>query len=330
MTYTLQDDIEHGMIDHARIESLNRGMSTVTNRLVLGIDEQRDLDAEFSLVLQFLLKSFPITHESIIAILLHNNEEKFNGDESKPVVPRFGPDAMLLVRDQLEKVFTITLLLSDPGKWMSIYSQDDWRRAYERHLYEKIEKENLSRFTEYHGNIAPQALENLRVRSGVSDAQKEWVEFKYHNPGAALPDHLRNHKVVEFPTAGAARKELSAHESASMLQRLYKEYKYLSGYAHSGAIKMFAQGISDRRLSVSQENKERFFQNENLGPAIVTSYCESLAACTETFQHFNGDIDLLAALTTQWEHLKEISLLAKALWDLRGSNVLAFEFGTNS
>jgi len=324
MKYALKDDIEQGVIDRARVELLNQQMSTVTNRLTLRIDERRDLDAEFSLILRFLLKSFPITHESITAILLHNNEEKFQGDESKPVVARFGPDAMLLVRDQLEKVFTITLLLSDPSKWMRVYSQDDWRRAYERHLYERSEKANLARFDEYHGVIAPPALEKLRLGLGISDGQKEWVEFKYNNPGRDLPEALRGNKILEFPTAGLARKELATHDSAAMLNRLYKEYKYFSGYAHSGAIKMFAQGMSDRLLKVPQESQEKFFQNEILGPAIVTSYCASAAACTETFSALGGDIDLLAALTTQWEHLKKVSLFANALWDLRGTTALPF------
>jgi hypothetical protein len=329
MQYSLNEDIESGVIDRARVESLNREMSTVTNRLVLRADERRDLDPEFNLVLQFLLRSFPTTHESMIAILRHRNEAKFDGDELKSAVTKFGSDAMLLARDQLEKVFTITLLLSDPERWFRIYSQDDWRRQYEKYLYEKSEKENLERFGEYHDLIAPAALEKLRIGVGVSDEQKEWIEYKYNNAGTPTPDRLRDHKVVEFPTAGAARRELSTHDSSPMLQRLYKEYKYLSGYAHSGAIKMFAQGISDRRLSVSQDAKERFFQNEILGPAIVGSYCASLAACTEAFGYLQGDLDLIAALTTQWEHLKKISLLAKALWDLRGSKVLAFGLESN-
>jgi hypothetical protein len=325
--YSLKDDIENDVIDRTRVERLNQEMTTVIGRLMLRLDERRDLDAQFALVLRFLLKSFLITHESVIAILLHNNEEKFQkkGNESTPVVSRFGPDAMLLVRDQLEKVFTITLLLSNPERWMKIYNQDDWRRLYEKYLYEKSEKSNLSRFDDYHGSTAPQALEKLRNGLGISNKQKEWVEFKFHNPEVELPDHLRSHKLREFPTAGAARKELSTHDSAPMLSRLYKEYKYLSGYAHSGAIKMFAQGISDRRLGVSQEKQEHFFQSEILGPAMATSYCASIAACTEAYAHLDGNLDLIAALTTQWEHLKRISLLAKALWDLRGSKVLAFE-----
>lgn len=327
MTYTLRDDIVDGVIDRTMIASLNRQMSTVTNRLALRVDERRDLDAEFSLVLQFLLKSFPITHESIIAILRHNNDDKFNGNDSKPVVPRFGPDAMLLVRDQLEKVFTITLLLKDPVKWMRIYGQDDWRRLYERHLYEKDEKAELDRFSEYHGQIAPDNLESMRVGLGITDGQKEWVEFKYHHPGERPPNHLREHEVREFPTAGKIRSELKAHAAAPMLNRLYKEYKYLSGYAHSGAVKMFAQGISDRRLNMPQESQERFFQNEILGPAVVTSFCASLAANTEAYQQLAGDMDLLAALTTQWEQLKRVSLLAKALWDLRGASVFSFGLG---
>src|ERR1043166_2682737 len=136
--YSLKDDIENDVIDRTRVERLNQEMTTVIGRLMLRLDERRDLDAQFALVLRFLLKSFLITHESVIAILLHNNEEKFQkkGNESTPVVSRFGPDAMLLVRDQLEKVFTITLLLSNPERWMKIYNQDDWRRRSEEHTSE--------------------------------------------------------------------------------------------------------------------------------------------------------------------------------------------------
>lgn len=68
----------------------------------------------FCLIVTLLLKSFLSTHTSIIHIHLLKNEEK---EKSSKTVMIYGSDAMSLVREQIEKVFVITLLCSDPIKW---------------------------------------------------------------------------------------------------------------------------------------------------------------------------------------------------------------------
>src|SRR5690606_27698767 len=114
-----------------------------------------------------------------------------------------------------------------------------------------------------------------------------------------------------------------------MLTRLYREYKYLSGYTHSGQVKMAAQGVSDRLFRIPSDKRDKYFQNEIVGPAVFTSLCASVSACNEVYNHFRGgdDLELVAALTKQWESLKSTSLLATALWELRGRYVLNFEIG---
>lgn len=321
--YSLTRDIGYGEFN---VTDLNVGMSSVTNRVMFAIDAKTELEDDFRLTLRFLLKSFVTTHESIIALLRHKNELKFDGDRGQKATTLFGPDAMSLVREQIEKVFTVALLIYEPDKWTKVYLQDDWRRLYENYLHEKEEKQKLERFNEFHEIFAPEILNKLQHSYEIDEQQKAWVEFKYANTGVDPPRELNEARIKKFPTAGGVRTELMGTPLEAMLNRLYKEYNYISGYTHSGALKMQMLMMSDRlytkRFSTAQS--EEYFEREILGPSVDLSFCSSLAGCTEVLKYMRDNIEVLAALTEQWERLKKVSLFAKTLWALRGKDQLNF------
>jgi hypothetical protein len=323
MKYEHAIDISEGTMD---VLELNRGMSTLSNRVKFAIDGLNSHDDDFRLTLRFLIQSFVTTHESILVILRHKNETKFDKDRDITAVIPYGSDAMSLVREQIEKVFMICLLCDDSAHWSKVYLKDDWRRLYENQLHQRDETTNLERFKEFNEQIAPRCLEQIRLQAGVTALQKEWVEFCYANPNKDIPAHLKGNEIKPFPTAGQALKKLRGKPQEIFLNRLHQEYKFICGYTHSGHLKLQMLMMSDRlfKNEVSDEEKEQYFQKQVLGPATVTSFVSSLAACTEVIDCFLKDnLEVLAAAIEQWNRLKAQSLLAKAIWDMRADSLLS-------
>jgi hypothetical protein len=320
MNFQLNQDVsENQTFD---IQVLNDQMSRATHRVINAIDSLNSLNDNFRITVRFLLQSFLTTHESIVIILRHKNEEKYDKSEGKTNV-LFGADAMSLVREQVEKVFTITLLCQDPDNWSKIYIKDDWKRIYEGFLLRRDETKKLPRFQEYTQQIAPDILENIRKHIGITDEEKEAIEFKYYNYGQPLPPHLKRSEVMLFPTPGQVNKLLENTDCKDFLERLHREYKFISGYNHAGLLKLQLLVMSDRKFSehFDESKKEIYYQKQILLPAIITSYTAHIAACTEILRFIPHDVEILVALIKQWELLKKGSLLAVSLWDMRARNL---------
>jgi hypothetical protein len=323
MGYEHNIDIGSGTMN---VHDLNEGMSTVSNRIMFALDKLTSLDDEFRLTLRFLIKSYLTTHECILVILRNKNEEKFDGDEGRETNLLYGPDAMSLVREQIEKVFIVSLLCSDPIKWSSAYLRDDWRRLYENQLHQKGETINLERFREFNDKIAPDLLEKIRQREGITDLQKEWVEFKFSSPNQPLPQHLQGTKIEKFPMPHETIRYFTGRDQEECLTKFYREYKFISGYTHSGHLKLQMLMMSDRlfRNTFTAEEKNDYFQKQILGPSVALSFVSSLTACTEVIDHFlKSELEITAGTILQWNKLKGYSLFAKAIWDLRASKVLS-------
>jgi hypothetical protein len=322
MSYSLEKDISDGTFN---VKALNEQMTRINNRIMFAIDELKTLDDDFRLTLRFIVKSFQTTHSSIVAILRYQNEEKYDSDEKKKTVLLYGPDAMSLVREQIEKVFMVTLLCHDPELWTKAYLKDDWRRLYEHLLHNKIETNKLERFSEYHNEIAPEILEKMRAVSHISLKEKEAIEFRYFNTGK-LPLHLKGSDVPTFPTPGRTVQILKDTACEKFLRRLYKEYKYISGYTHAGQLKLQILMMSDRLFGkkFSEDDKEKYYETQILQPAVLTSYISNLSACTEILRYMPNRIDIIAEIVKQWEVIKSGSHLAIALWDLRAHNFFSY------
>lgn len=321
-SYRLEKDLVEFADFH--VPTLNKQLKTTINRVIFAIDREVSLDGEFRATIRFLLKSFLTTHESIIAILRFGNEEKFDEQPDKKAVLIHGPDAMSLVREQIEKVFTITLLLADPPRWHAAYLRDDWKRLYEHLLHQRDETSNLERFRGFYSEFAPNLLEKSRIRLGITDKQVKAIEFKYYNHGVELPPDLKGALIHPFPTPGRVHTLLLDTEKEPFLKRLYKEYKFISGYTHVGPLKLDLLAMSDRifRKQFKESDQERYFENEVLGSSLIVSFLSAAVAASEASSLFATDVDVLAALTEQWETLKKGSLLAMALWDLQGALIL--------
>lgn len=335
MLYQHSEDIIEDVTD---ISKLNELITTAMNRAVDSVDKlnladltslavtKNDLACletlfdDFRMVTTLLLKSFISTHTSIIHILRLGNE---NGNKDKTVM-QYGADAMSLVREQIEKVFVISLLCDEPIKWIEVYMKDEWRRAYEYQLNFKAETENLSRFAEFYKNDFSAQVEKGKRVFGISDGEQEAIEFKFNNPDTKLPAHLKDHSIKRFPTPGEFKKEIQEQNANTKecLKRWHWEYKFFCGFNHAGFTKNRFLLMSDRRFSswFEQSKKEEIYEEKILFTSLWTSYTAFAAATTEILKFLPNELEVKVALIELWKILEERSLIAKAIWNIRSKN----------
>ena len=125
-------------------------------------------------------------------------------------------DAASLTREQIEKVFSIALVLSNPHKWIRQEIRGGWRHAFEAYLLAVEEHGENPRYEQYlqkdylnylaNQQRPPQGRETL-----VSDFARRALEYYWKNPGGGRnpswfkkKQALRNyvHEYFEFPTPG--------------------------------------------------------------------------------------------------------------------------------
>ncbi len=326
MTFQHTDDIDENKATF--IPRVNEQFTTAVNRVINAMEKASGVDSEFRSTISLLLQSLLYTHKSIIVLLRHGNEERYDpGAEEKDrarLDMTLSADAMSLLREQLEKVFVVALLCDDPARWTKAYLMDDLRRFYEQYLTQRDEMKDLPRSKQFYDVIAPEMLEQFRQRVNIQAGELEAIEYRYYNPKGALPNHLQPYIDATrlFPTPGAIKASV-ADPAKPFLERLHKEYKFVNGYNHAGMLKIQLLAMSDRRygVNVDEAYKETFYQKEVLLPAVWTSYIAGVCACTEVLKFIPGNVEVLGALTMFWESLRRGALLARAMWELRGKTM---------
>ncbi len=204
------------------------------------LKKQCSYNRELLALLDAQLTLFKLTHKSLRILLGFAYRKK-----NYAIVA----DAVSLAREQVEKVFNITLLLDNPNKWVIQSFRSSWKTDYEGLLLEKEEYGNNPRYQEYLNKYAPKYLEKMRKhpRSGgkqkviVSKLAMRVVKFNWDFPGSKRPvwlkykrgiqDYLRDY--FEFPTPGKAAKTIENPELRKFLYRWHKEYTFMSQYSHA-------------------------------------------------------------------------------------------------
>lgn len=334
MPYQHSEDI---IEDSTFLPKLNELITTATYRTVEAVDKLNyknltfdfvndnelarfeRLSDDFRLVTTLLIKSFISTHTSIIHLLRLGNEKN---ETTKHKVMNYGSDAMSLVREQIEKVFLVTLLCDNPIKWIEVYMKDEWKRAYEYQLNCKAENQNLPRFADFYENEFHNNFEKGKRNFCISDKEKEAVEFKFNNPNTELPLHLKDHLIKQFPTPGVAKEKISDQTAKEFLERWHWEYKFYCGFNHAGFTKIRFSLMSDRRFSswFEQSKKEEIYEDKIIFTSLWVSYTAFASATTELLKFVSQDLEVNVALIELWKILQERSLIAKAIWNIRAKH----------
>lgn len=299
------------------VDTLDEQMRLMVNRTVRALDKLPRHDTTFGSLTETIFRTFISTHKSIRLLLKEAGAE-----------PDYAPDAMSLVREQVEKVFVITLLLDDPQKWILVYFKDDWRRFYEYDvLLNGREQKDLPGFE--FDNAQKNRLRILQNNASVSELEKEWLEFKFYNPGSAIPSHLKGSSIPEFPTPGKVKENMNDKSAEEFLVRLHKEYKRICGYSHVGLDKLQIVSMRVVPNRLSESHKDVFLEQALIRPAMWTSYLTVACACTEAYkylQQYDPDISrtaqLLDILYDFWAVLRQQSLIGKVFWGIRAKRVL--------
>lgn len=147
-------------------------------------------ESELISILRSQLLLYKSTHQSLRIILAKAYRSKTYS---------LVPDAASLVREQIEKIYVISLFLNDTSKWLLHYSRSAWRTDYETYLLEREEYGTIERHREFLTKHYPEYLaKTQRVRVGrksetiVSDFAKRALTHRWTHPGDERPTWFVN------------------------------------------------------------------------------------------------------------------------------------------
>jgi hypothetical protein len=309
MAYQLTADIDDTR--ELNVKEFDEAMQLCLNRLSVAFSKLNGHSPTFNTLMETLFQSFARTHKSI-RVLLKQTEEDLN----------FASDAMSLVREQVEKVFIVALMLDEPAKWIEVYFKDDWRRLYKHEILINVEeRKNLPRFHE--ANIeTEQVYENMRTISGVSAQEKELIIHKHNSPNTPKPAHLAGVDLPMFPMPKGTIDAVSEADLKQFLLRWHKEYEFICGYSHVGADKMFVNTLLQSQ-SMTDAEKRTAIEREVIFNTVILSYLAMASACSIAWKYLlkhsisiENSAEFLDAIMKFWDEMKQSSLLGIVLWEI--------------
>lgn len=316
MTYYHAEDIEGSGTKEFNANELDEKMNLCVNRIIASFNKlEKTHSPTFISLIEEFFKAFLSTHKTIRLLLRESHKDS-----------DFASDAKSLVREQVEKVFVISLILDDPDKWLPLYFKDGWRRLYKHSiLVEAEETKNLARFAGWKAE-AEKRVEGIEKVSGVTADEKELVEFKFHNFGIATPPHLKGVVMPYFPTPGQVKELVKDANTKVFLTRWHQEYEYLCGYSHIGEEKIMISTMKKSRMSEAEQNE--YLQREIILPSITTSWISVASVCTEAWKFlikYDSDLsksgDFLSAILDFWEDITQQGLMGKLFWNIHAKEV---------
>ncbi len=308
-------------------EEVDDEVERLVHPLALAFERSEDLGASFGHLLADQLRQFLDTHRSIRLLMKQRGRDLAAAS-----------DAMSLAREQIEKVYVVALLLEGPEEWTMRYLKDDWRRGYERYLLDGEERGALPRFREFFSGYAPEHMERERLQLGITEGERDLVEFRYRNPGAEYPAHLKASSGIlrRFPTPWKVIGKVSDATLKDGLGRWYREYGYFSGYGHAGFPKLMARYYEASKKYTSSQKEEAV--EKEYDQALWASYLAAASGCAEAglreLPRVGGaparvaDPEVHVKLEELWAVMRRAALLGKALWELRVRHLMPPILGT--
>ncbi|HEX6899772.1 MAG TPA: hypothetical protein VF789_08665 [Thermoanaerobaculia bacterium] len=303
MLEDIDPDLEVSLLD------LDAQQRTVVNWVALALDDTNKPNVTTATLLADILRTFLGTHTSIRLLLAEKDR--------RPVV---ASDAVSLVREQIEKVFLVSLILSGWKTYVPIYFAEDWCRRFRYFVVQKKDRQGLARFQEFFSDVGPQKFEERRIDLGISEEIRDLIEFQVHNPGVGKPDRLKSVRLPQFPTPKVILDRAPEAERLG-LARWYEEYRAVCGYTHIGADKLQMTTMTGRKVNFSEEQIATYFTKEFVELAIL-SYVACAYTSTELLSLTNCALEPMAEVTKLWNRLLETSLAAKIFWEARSRSLL--------
>lgn len=223
------------------INKVDRQMFALIRDVQFAIKKDRELDKqvrELNSMLEDILRQTMFTHMSIRILLQHAHKK-----EDYPIIA----DVASLVREQIEKIFIIVIVLTDPKKWVRQYQRNAWQKDYERYLLGMDEHEHIERYSEFLKVQFPGYLEKMRKpphrfsKLGhtilVSEFAQKCVRHNWYYPDDRKPKWFKRPTgnirgfldgYFGFPTPWGAVKLIKDDPKYYMfLDRWYREYNII-------------------------------------------------------------------------------------------------------
>lgn len=339
-------DLDIQAIDFTKINSLMTKVLDSTRFAMkdrYSFRKKSNYEDEMRAFLNIQLLIYQSTHNSIHALIKHSIQNR-----NTPSIA----DAASLAREQIEKMYSIALVLSNPHKWIKQNLRSDWRDRYQSHLLQLEEQGQSPRFQEHLQSIVPNILKKLqRPRSSlrtikpeviVSDFAVKVLTYYWHDPGGADPawfktwkkKHRKSKKnnsninlrsfisnYFEFPTPGKSIRFLSNKKAKKFLYRWHKEYSYFSAYAHASFSKGVIPYLNESRNREDVEKLDKF-ADDLTSRILFTSYISVASTCTLIISELKEDYGAKDLLKEFWAVLNDSSLLARAVWNIYMANKL--------
>lgn len=279
-------------------------------------------DRELLGTLDDYLALFELTHNSLRLLIKQANRTREWATIS---------DGTSLCREQVEKLFCVALVLSDPDKWVIQSLRSGFKTEYEEHLLFADEQAGNPRFAKYLAEQAPKFIEQMRLLDGsgrrrfvfVSKLAMRALKHDWDNPGVkpgkwfTAKGGIRNYirEYFDFPTPGKAIQSISDPELKAFLRRWHREYVFMCQYSHAASGKMILPELSAVKHIRRQEHAE-IYATHLANRTVITSLMSMATSCAlilDAVENTHGAMDDLHSF---WKKLVTMGLPAKAMWNM--------------
>jgi len=280
-----------GEIDCLEMDNIcRRTVGTLRNAL------QRGSPSDSALLAAEFLEQQVVTHEAIRAL----NRSHYSGDG-------LIADAFSLLREQVERVFSIALIVRDAGEAAAQYLKDGWYKLAFEWAVKELELGHFEEFKQGHA-MNQNVLERLRERLDLPmDALQEVVKRAQNGQ--------IDRRWLSFPPPATIRNSLAPSQVGRVLGRLYLDYNFHSNFTHSSFLKQVMRRQHQQRnslLALPETHSVRRTLDAGLAKndlyVALASVC-ALPAC-------NNDIEAVVAVDKLWSQVRAMSLDGRGYWEL--------------
>lgn len=316
-------NIETAALDFRKVHPLMREVITTT-RIALNhaanFKKRMAYERELRSYLRNQLLIALTTEINIHALLKFNIRKDF---------PPAVVDAASLTREQIERIFSIALVLSSPHKWIRQELRGNWRHNFETYLLALEEHGENPRYEQYlQRDYVAYLTQQQRPPYGdketlVSDFARRSLEYYWKNPGGKNPTWFKRkqslrtyvNEYFEFPTPGKAVRYLKGKTRRKFLYRWHKEYSYFSQYTHLGLEKSILPFMSETKNYWARKRLKE--AADRLAERVIfTGYTAIASSCTLITNDLRDSYGARRYLQQLWDRLRETSLFSKAIWNI--------------
>jgi hypothetical protein len=248
-------------------------------------------------------------------------------------------DAASLVREQVEKLFIVVLVLKDPTRWITQYLRNALKADLVEFLVELDEHSGTARHLEHLKKMYPEylkagqrirvpgrkritiasdfAMRAMRHQLEVGGPDPKWFKDAMQKRKTKKKQELRLYvrDYFDFPTPGRIVQLIKDPELKLFLRRWHKEYSFVCQYTHVALGKGMIATLSEFKSKEAGERLETYSQRLS-GRILFTSHTAAASACAMVVNALVNTYGAETEVRHHWAELHNRALPARAFWNL--------------